>query len=174
MSKKKTRRIKRRKANRRQDPGDKFEHSIARFFNKYMDDYGMTGIAYVYPVIHDYVQHIDVMVDSLILGYIGIECKSISEKNRGNKIMFKSIINTNRDGMSQVERQHLFLDCAGRYGIMAFELRGMNEAFLLPHRYVVDRWNEGNRYITINEIIENSYRIGSPGDLVKFVRNKCW
>jgi len=179
----KKRRIKRRKVNREHnkqslqvvDPGTKFENFITNFFNEYIDTYGLTGIAYRYPVIPGYVQQTDVFVDSLIMGYVGVECKSLYEdKHENNKVLFENIINVNNHGVSQLERQHNFLDCAGRYGIMAFEFRIMNEAFLLPHRYVLDRWNEGADYLTFDEIIGNSYHVGGPGDLVRFIRNKCW
>lgn len=179
----KTRRIRRRRLNRQEnktklqvtDVGAKFEFFMMEFLNEYMDAYGYNGIAYIHPFSPDHTQKIDIIVDALDEDiFFGVECKSIYEgAHPTGKIPFNKIFNTNKNGLSQVERQHMYLKSSGRYGIIAFELRNMGEVFLVPHCYVLNKWREGDKHITLEEIITNSYQIGSQGDLRKFIQNKC-
>ena len=179
----KTKRIRRRRLNRQEnknrlsvtDVGEKFEYYMTAFLNEYMDAYGYSGVAYMYPLSPTHTQKIDIIVDAMDGDlFLGVECKSLHEDAHPNgKISFNRLFNKNTRGISQVDRQHMFLKASGRYGIIAFEFRDMGEVFLLPHRYLYDRLRNGKHNITIEEIITNSYQLGKPGDLRKFIKNKC-
>lgn len=179
----KTKRIRRRRLNRQEnkarlqvtDVGAKFEYFMTAFMNEYMDSYGYSGIAYMHPEDPNITQKIDIIVDALDGDiFLGVECKSIHEEAHPNgKIPFEKLFHVNKNGLSQVERQHMYLKSSGRYGIIAFELRVMNEVFLVPHRFVLDKWQNDDKFITFEEIICNGYQLGKPGDLRKFIKNKC-
>lgn len=154
--------------------GSDFETFVEKFINHYFEYYGVDGKAYRYPDTGSSPQHVDILVDSQMMGYAGIECKSVFEPAHDYMIQFDNITHTNKNGLNQIVRQHKFLDDTGRYGIYAFEFREMDRAFLVPHRYVYEKFCDGANYITVDEVVQNGYMIGDRGCLVTFVRNKCW
>jgi|GEM_PF-3372549 len=174
LGKKKKNRVK-----KKPTTGDRFEARMQMWFDDYFEKHGIPGKSYVLPYNTKNPQHIDLLIDSKIMGYIGIECKSIFEDALKNgKLYFDQIAHVNAAGVHQFERQHEFLEDAGRYGILAFEMRCMDRIFLLPHRFAYDKLMSGAECLTISEVVRHSFMIEPnrrlSGDLVSFVRNKCW
>ena len=179
---KKSKRIQRRKLNRY--TGEQFEWYVTEYFNNYMDKYGMDGLAYIYPLHPDHTQKIDVLIDNFDSMFIGIECKSIYEDGhplhtqqtecfRNARLYFSKLFNINKTKQSQIYRQRQFLRCTNRYGLIAFEFRCLNEVFFVPYNVVYRVWKSGRKFITVKEVITNSYQIGSSRSLIEFIANKC-
>jgi len=162
----KTKRIQRRRLNRQEkknnisnvDVGEQFEWFMTEYFNEYMDTYSLNGLAYMYPIHPNYTQKIDVLIDNFDSMFIGIECKSVYEDGhplhnkckhfRNTRFYFSKLFRINKNGESQLHRQHQFLVCTDRRGLIAFEFRCMDEVFLVPHQIIYDKWKSGNKFIT--------------------------
>ncbi|MFC1787042.1 hypothetical protein ACFLY8_03305 [Halobacteriota archaeon] len=95
----------------------KFERDIVRSFNKFFEQSQTDAIAYRIKQHRFSSQVLDVLVDSSQDDYyLGIECKSIS--NKTGALYF-----TQHFGSDQIERIDDFLRRSGRKGILAVELR---------------------------------------------------
>lgn len=158
------------------DEGKEFEEWLCSYLNSWLAVNNKRGLCYSFPDGGNQIQRIDLLLDSLDICNVGIECKSIFELGgsfSNGKIELTMINRTGRDRVGQVERQHQFLKNTGRFGVFAIELRHSKEVYLLPHSYLFDKIACGDQTITFDEIYQNSYRIGSNGNLELFVKNKC-
>ena len=158
------------------DDGRVFEEWLSIYMNDWLDINKKRGLCYAFPDGGNQVQRIDLLIDSIDIGNIGIECKSIFELGgsfSNGKIELSMINRIGGTGISQIERHHQFLKDTGRYGIFAIEMRHSKERFLLPHSYLFDKIAAGDQTITFDEIYQNSYKIGSNGSLELFIQNKC-
>jgi hypothetical protein len=158
------------------DDGRVFEEWLSIYMNDWLDINKKRGLCYAFPDGGNQVQRIDLLIDSIDIGNIGIECKSIFELGgsfSNGKIELSMINRIGGTGISQIERHHQFLKDTGRYGIFAIEMLHSKEHFLLPHSYLFDKIAAGDQTITFDEIYQNSYKIGSNGSLELFIQNKC-
>lgn len=158
------------------DEGKVFEEWLSNFLNAWLVRNDKRGLCYAFPDCGNQIQRIDLILDSLDIGNIGIECKSIFELGgsfSNGKIEMSMMNRTGGTGIGQIERQHQFLKDTGRFGIFAIEMRHSQERFLLPHSFLFDKIACGDQTITFEEIYQNSYKIGSNGSLELFIQNKC-
>lgn len=157
------------------DEGKVFETNLETYLNDWLMNNGVRGLCYAFPDGGNQIQRIDLLLDSDV-GNVGIECKSIYEianSFKTGKIELSKLNRPGKDGVGQLERQHQFLRETGRLGVLAIEFRFSKEIYLLPHEFVFQKLSIGDTILTFSEIIKNSYRIGSPGKLELFLRNKC-
>jgi len=158
------------------DDGKVFEDWLSKYINSWLETNKKRGLCYAFPDGGNQIQRIDLIIDSVDIGNIGIECKSIFELGgsfSNGKIELNMINRTGGTGISQIERQHQFLRDTGRFGIFAIEMRHSQERYLLPHSFLFDKIAAGDQTLTFEEIYQNSYRIGSNGNLELFIQHKC-
>jgi hypothetical protein len=155
-----------------EDPGLKFEEELCKAINKWLRVNNRLGKCYR---LHSDDQIIDMLIDGADTGYVGIECKSIFEDALKNDKIYLDRLNRKGggDNPSQVFKHHRFLRDTNRLGILAIEFRCSHAIYLVPHQFFYDVITAGLEYITVNDVVKNGYRIGSPGDLCLFMRNKC-
>ena len=119
------------RANYSRDYGRKFEDNLHGYLTNFLKKYACIGACYK---MHDRgagYQPIDLLIDSKELGYIGIECKSTYEINN---LEMRKLNRCGEFNIGQIERQHMFLKSAGRYGILALESRCHGETWFMPQR----------------------------------------
>lgn len=159
--------------NASQDHGKTFEQLMCKTFSDIIRKLNCAGICY--PMNDEGAGHqpIDLLIDSIDIGYIGIECKSTYE------ITDLAMWKLNRPGeynIGQIERQHAFLRNAGRYGIMALEIRKTGFIYLVPHQYIFNKIERSESYLTMREIEDVSLRLHknlTKDELQEFILNFC-
>ena len=155
--------------------GTNFENRMFQYFNEYMKERDMQGIAFKLPDGRNCDQIVDILIDSPDLGFCAVECKSLNEsKLVKEKIYLKKLSRHSAEYGHQFKKQHVFMKASGRYGLIAFEFSAMQVIALIPHQFIYDKIESGAVFVTVTEILKNCYCVNDGrGSLKLFVRNKC-
>lgn len=158
--------------NASRDFGINFEDNLRAYFTEFLKTSACQGICYK---MHDDgagYQPIDILIDSKELGYIGIECKSTFEVD---DLELWKLNRAGEFGIGQIERQHAFLRNAGRYGVMAIEIRKLGETWFLPHQYIFNKIERQDTHLTMKEIKDIGLKQSKNLDMPAFSNFiKCW
>lgn len=155
--------------------GTGFENRMFQYFNEYMKDKGMQGIAYKLPDGRNCDQIVDILIDSPDLGFCAVECKQINDSCLiKEKIYLKKLSRKSAEYGHQFKKQHVFMRASGRFGLLAVHFSSMGVTILVPHQFVYERIESGTVYITVTELLKNSYCVNDGrGSLKLFIHNKC-
>ena len=155
--------------------GTTFENKMFQYFNEYMREREMQGIAYKLADGRNCDQLVDILIDSQDLGFCAVECKSLDEsKLVKEKIYLKKLSRKSTEYGHQFKKQHVFMVASGRYGLIAMEFSAMKVIALIPHQYIYDKIESGTVFVTVTEILKNCYCVNDGrGSLKLFIRNKC-
>ncbi len=155
-----------------------FERSLVKSFNRYFEEKDIRGIAYRRKQHRFSSQFVDILVDSFNPDfYLAIENKSLKTSS-SNKLYFSQHFSESDDG-HQIKRIDDFVHRSGRRGFLAVELkRGTGrprKAYMIPWEKVVDRYEEGEKGFSVEEIKEfpeikrksTRYRVKQTMEMVK-------
>jgi len=133
------------------------ENEIVKSLNLFYYQNKIKALAHrLYQSQYSRGQWADILSDSSTSKYYFLlECKSINT-SKYKTLNFKSRFSES-NGVPQLEKEHFFMEQAGRKGFLCIECRmgagKAKESFFLPLEEVYNKWKSGEKSLKLKEIM---------------------